>query len=231
LAPPNLAIRLQSLPPILHIPNRRSLRSCSKGARGLSVPPRVAGIFTGKSISLSPWLRQWGSRYAIRAGRNFVRSRGFPRAQTIPSPDRSEPRISPSVYFRLPDEFIFIAAVTISANPSRVRCRPSWIHRQILSKNSTSACLAERSGWDRKWGITFSTRSRTFLTSNFKVLSDRSGRMNPHCQRSRILGRSWARSAFWLTEKLGLTSQPRRCRRLGWNETQKHPSPSTNPEM
>ena len=47
------------------------MRSCSKGARGLSVLPRVAGIFTGNSISLSPWLRQWGSRYAIRAGRNL----------------------------------------------------------------------------------------------------------------------------------------------------------------
>ena len=71
LAPPKLASRLQSLPPILHRLNRRSLRSCSKGARGLSVLPRVAGIFTGISISLSPWLRQWGSRYAIRAGRNL----------------------------------------------------------------------------------------------------------------------------------------------------------------
>ena len=71
MAPPKLASRLQSLPPILHILNRRSLRSCSKGARGLSVLPRVAGIFTGNSISLSPWLRQWGSRYAIRAGRNL----------------------------------------------------------------------------------------------------------------------------------------------------------------
>ena len=32
---------------------------------------RVLGIFTENSISLSPWLRQWGSRYAIRAGRNL----------------------------------------------------------------------------------------------------------------------------------------------------------------
>src|SRR5512146_1668704 len=71
LAPPRLASRLQSLPPILHVLSRRSLRSCSKGARGLSVLPRVAGIFTGFSISLSPWLRQWGSRYAIRPGRNL----------------------------------------------------------------------------------------------------------------------------------------------------------------
>ena len=47
------------------------MRSCSKGARGLSVLLRVAGIFTGISVSLSPWSRQWGSRYAIRAGRNL----------------------------------------------------------------------------------------------------------------------------------------------------------------
>ena len=45
--------------------------SCSKGARGLSVLPRVLGIFTEITISLSPWLRQRGCRYAIRAGRNL----------------------------------------------------------------------------------------------------------------------------------------------------------------
>ena len=32
---------------------------------------RVNCIFTAISISLSPWLRQCGSRYAIRAGRNL----------------------------------------------------------------------------------------------------------------------------------------------------------------
>ena len=47
------------------------LQSCSKGAQGLSVLPRVLGIFTESAISLSPWLRQRGSRYAIRAGRNL----------------------------------------------------------------------------------------------------------------------------------------------------------------
>ena len=51
--------------------SRISLSSYSKGSRGLSVLPRVDGIFTANSISLSPWLRQWGSRYAIRAGRNL----------------------------------------------------------------------------------------------------------------------------------------------------------------
>ena len=47
------------------------MSSCSKGARGLSVLLRVTGIFTGITISLSPWLRQCGNRYAIRAGRNL----------------------------------------------------------------------------------------------------------------------------------------------------------------
>ena len=66
-----LAHRLQCLPPILHRYARISLPSYSKSSRGLSVLPRVNGIFTANSISLSPWLRQWGSRYAIRAGRNL----------------------------------------------------------------------------------------------------------------------------------------------------------------
>ena len=47
------------------------MQSYSKGAQGLSVLPRVPGIFTESAISLSPWLRQWGNCYAIRAGRNL----------------------------------------------------------------------------------------------------------------------------------------------------------------
>ena len=37
MAPPELALWFQSLPPILHISPLTPLRSCSKGARGLSV--------------------------------------------------------------------------------------------------------------------------------------------------------------------------------------------------
>ena len=66
-----LASVLQRLPPILHINVPFAVSSYSKGARGLSVLLRVTGIFTGNTVSLSPWLRQWGSRYAIRAGRNL----------------------------------------------------------------------------------------------------------------------------------------------------------------
>ena len=69
--PPKLASRFQHLPPILHRYARIPLSSYSKGSRGLSVLLRVDGIFTANSISLSPWLRQCGSRYAIRAGRNL----------------------------------------------------------------------------------------------------------------------------------------------------------------
>ena len=71
MAPQRLASLVQSLPPILHKLIQISLPSCSKGSRGLSVLLRVDGIFTATPISLSPWLRQCGSRYAIRAGRNL----------------------------------------------------------------------------------------------------------------------------------------------------------------
>ncbi len=43
----------------------------SKGSRGLSVLVRLRGIFTSTTISPSPLLRQWSSRYAIRARRNL----------------------------------------------------------------------------------------------------------------------------------------------------------------
>ena len=44
------------------------MQSCSKGSRGLSVPLRVSGIFTGNTISPSSWSRQCPDRYTIRAG-------------------------------------------------------------------------------------------------------------------------------------------------------------------
>ncbi len=71
LALPNPEARLQSLPPILRRTTRKSLPSCSKGSWGLSVFPRVEGIFTPNVISLSPWSRQCGCCYALRAGRNL----------------------------------------------------------------------------------------------------------------------------------------------------------------
>src|SRR5262245_33746883 len=71
LAPPKLAPRFQRLPPILRMPPLAPLQSYSKGAQGLSVLPRVPGIFTEIAVSLSPWPRQRGNRYAVRAVRNL----------------------------------------------------------------------------------------------------------------------------------------------------------------
>ena len=62
---------VQRLPPILRMQHKTPLPSYSKGSRGLSVLPRVPGIFTGSVISPSPSLRQCSSRYAIHAGRNL----------------------------------------------------------------------------------------------------------------------------------------------------------------
>lgn len=70
-APPQLALKLHSLPPILHRNTQNPVQSYSKGARGLSVLPRVHCIFTAISTSLSLGWRQRGCRYAIRAGRNL----------------------------------------------------------------------------------------------------------------------------------------------------------------
>ena len=71
MAPPELAPRFHSLPPILHMQSLSPMQSYSKGAQGLSVLPRVPGIFTESAISLCLRSRQLGSRYAIRAGRNL----------------------------------------------------------------------------------------------------------------------------------------------------------------
>ena len=81
-APPELAPGLLSLPPILHIRIPMAVSSCSKGPRGLSVFPRVGGIFTSTTISLDPWLRQLPSRYAIHAGR-YLTDKEFRYLRTV----------------------------------------------------------------------------------------------------------------------------------------------------
>ena len=71
MAPPKLALRLLSLPPMLHMMSPDSVPSYSKAPRGLFVLPWVTRIFTGTSISPDPSLRQRPSCYTIRAGRNL----------------------------------------------------------------------------------------------------------------------------------------------------------------
>ena len=71
VTPHQLAPMLHSLPPILYIKYRNPISSCSKAPWGLSVLPRVTGIFTGTTISPGELLRQCPDHYAIRAGRNL----------------------------------------------------------------------------------------------------------------------------------------------------------------
>ena len=71
VTPPKLTLWFPSLPPILYRQYRNSMLSYSKALRGLSVQSRVMCIFTHTSISPSLLLRQYPSRYAIRAGRNL----------------------------------------------------------------------------------------------------------------------------------------------------------------
>ena len=70
-APSPLAWEVQSLPPILHIPDPSPVPSYSKAPRGLFVLLRETRIFTGHAISPSPSLRQYPGRDAIPAGRNL----------------------------------------------------------------------------------------------------------------------------------------------------------------
>ena len=63
--------RLHRLPPILRMYNKLPIPGCSKGSRGLSVLPRVRGIFTASIISPSPSSRHCSGRYAIHARRNL----------------------------------------------------------------------------------------------------------------------------------------------------------------
>ncbi len=71
MAPPKLAPRLRSLPPILYMKEPHPMTGYSKAPRGLSVQLRVVSVFTDTTTSPSPWSRQRSSRYTIRAGRNL----------------------------------------------------------------------------------------------------------------------------------------------------------------
>ena len=71
LTPLKLASQFLSLPPILYIKYQNPILGYSKAPWGLSVLPRVTGIFTGTTISPGGQLRQCPDRYTIRAGQNL----------------------------------------------------------------------------------------------------------------------------------------------------------------
>ena len=69
--PPELAPKLQSLPPILHKTFPIPISRYSKASRGLSVLVWLDGIFTAIVNSPSPSSRQCSDREAIHARRNL----------------------------------------------------------------------------------------------------------------------------------------------------------------
>ena len=71
MAPSRPRAELRSLPPILRKEQSWPMPAYSKGPQGLSVLPRVHGIFTASSISPSRSWRQCSSGYAIHARRNL----------------------------------------------------------------------------------------------------------------------------------------------------------------
>jgi hypothetical protein len=80
-----------------------------------------------------------------------------------------------------------------------------------------------------KWGITVARIGSRLRVSHFTVRSLRSGRMRPHPKYCWMSSRTSARSPFWLTDRLGLTSHPANKVARGEIETVKHPSPSDVP--
>src|SRR6266700_1019007 len=79
--------------------------------------------------------------------------------------------------------------------------------------------------------MTRSHNSGRLLTSHLRVLSLRSGLNVPQSKYRWTSNSTSLRSPFWLTDRLGLTSQPTLSVGLGEIETVKHPSPSMYPEI
>ena len=125
--PQTLACLLPSLPPILYIKYRDPILSYSKAPWGLSVLPRVTGIFTGTTISPGGQLRQCPDRYTIRAGRNL--------------PDKE---------FRYLRTVIVTAAVYWGFNSELAPILLTFQHRAGVTPYTSSYDLAESCVFDKQ---------------------------------------------------------------------------------
>ena len=105
------------------------MQSCSKGSRGLSVPLRVSGIFTGTTISPSSWLRQRPDRYTIRAGRNLP-DKEFRYLRTV--------IVTAAVYRGFISELLRQRRITLPFNlPAPGRCQALY----VIFKFSKAMCF------------------------------------------------------------------------------------------
>ena len=127
MTPQILAYLLPSLPPILYIKYRDPILSYSKAPWGLSVLPRVTGIFTGTTISPGALLRQCPDHYTIRAGRNL--------------PDKE---------FRYLRTVIVTAAVYWGFNSELAPILLTFQHRAGVTPYTSSYDLAESCVFDKQ---------------------------------------------------------------------------------
>ena len=127
VTPRELASALQSLPPILYIEYQGPISGYSKAPWGLSVLPRVTGIFTGTTISPGGQLRQCPDRYTIRAGRNL--------------PDKE---------FRYLRTVIVTAAVYWGFNSELAPLLLTFQHRAGVTPYTSSFDLAESCVFDKQ---------------------------------------------------------------------------------
>ena len=127
MTPHELASMLLSLPPILYIKCRNPILGYSKAPWGLSVLPRVTGIFTGTTISPGALLRQCPDHYTIRAGRNL--------------PDKE---------FRYLRTVIVTAAVYWGFNSELAPILLTFQHRAGVTPYTSSYDLAESCVFDKQ---------------------------------------------------------------------------------
>ena len=127
VTPHTLACMFHSLPPILYIEYQDPISSYSKAPWGLSVLPRVTGIFTGTTISPGGQLRQRPDRYTIRAGRNL--------------PDKE---------FRYLRTVIVTAAVYWGFNSELALLLLTFQHRAGVTPYTSSFDLAESCVFDKQ---------------------------------------------------------------------------------
>ena len=127
VTPHTLACMFHSLPPILYIEYQDPISSYSKAPWGLSVLPRVTGIFTGTTISPGALLRQCPDHYTIRAGRNL--------------PDKE---------FRYLRTVIVTAAVYWGFNSELAPLLLTFQHRAGVTPYTSSYDLAESCVFDKQ---------------------------------------------------------------------------------
>ena len=127
VTPQTLACLFLCLPPILYIEYQDPISGYSKAPWGLSVLPRVTGIFTGTTISPGALLRQCPDHYTIRAGRNL--------------PDKE---------FRYLRTVIVTAAVYWGFNSELAPILLTFQHRAGVTPYTSSYDLAESCVFDKQ---------------------------------------------------------------------------------